>query len=62
MFFKLEIVYILIDSNKIFPMKPSEFRISISVVRYNGKTAENYRNCFVFEIALNKTSKVCVHD
>ena len=30
-------------------MKPSEFKISISVESYDEKTAENYRNCFVAE-------------
>ena len=30
-------------------MKPSEFKISISVESYDEKTAENYRNCYVTE-------------
>ena len=30
-------------------MKPSEFKIYISVKNYNGKAAENYRNCYVTE-------------
>ena len=33
--------------NQIFSIKPSEFEISISVEIYDGKTAENYRNCYV---------------
>ena len=32
--------------NQILPIKPSEFEISISVERYDKKTAENYRNCY----------------
>ena len=47
----LEIGHILIDLilNYMFPMKPSEFRISISIESYDEKTAENCRNCYVFE-------------
>ena len=30
-------------------MKPSEFKISISVESYAVKTAENYKNCYVAE-------------
>jgi len=30
-------------------MKPSEFKILISVESYDEKTAENYRNCYVAE-------------
>ena len=30
-------------------MKPSEFKISISVESYDEKTAENYRNSYVAE-------------
>ena len=30
-------------------MKPSEFKISISVKSYDEKPAENYRNCYVAE-------------
>ena len=30
-------------------MKPSEFKISIPVVNYDGKTTENYRNHYVVE-------------
>ena len=32
-------------------MKPSEFKISISVKSSVEKTAENYRNCYVTEKA-----------
>ena len=32
---------ILIDLSKIFPMEPSELKISISVESYDEKTAEN---------------------
>ena len=42
--FKFEIRYILIDLDFIFPMKPSEFKIYISVESYHENTAENYRN------------------
>ena len=39
-------------------MKPSEFRISISVENYDVKTAENYRNCYVDEKRIvSKVSK-----
>ena len=41
-FFYFEIGYILIDQNYTFPMKPSEFKIYISVESYGDKTAENY--------------------
>ena len=30
-------------------MKPSEFKISVSVESYNEKPAENYQNCYVAE-------------
>ena len=30
-------------------MKPSEFKVSISVECYDEKTAENYQNCYVVE-------------
>ena len=33
-------------------MEPSEFKISISVESYDGKTAENYRNCYVVEMLI----------
>ena len=37
------------DLNFVFPMKPSEFKICISVESYDEKTAKNYRNCYVAE-------------
>ena len=39
--FQFKIGYILKDLNMIFPMKPSEFKTSISVESYDEKTAEN---------------------
>ena len=48
-FWKIEIEYILVDLKEIFPVKPSEFKVLISVERYDEKTAENYRNCYVAE-------------
>ena len=36
-FFKFKIRYIQIDLNQIFKMKPSEFKISISVDSYDEK-------------------------
>ena len=39
----------LIDLNHIFPMKPSEFKISISDETYDEKTAENDHNGYVVE-------------
>ena len=42
-------------------MKPSEFKISISVKSYDKKTAENYRNCYVTEKRrVSKLSKVSI--
>ena len=38
--------------NYIFPMRPSEFKISISVESYDEKTAENYRNCYLAEMLI----------
>ena len=38
-FFKFKLVLILIDVNKIFPMKPSEFEISLLVESYDKKNA-----------------------
>ena len=35
--------------SKIFPMKPSEFKIFILVESHNDKTDENFRNCHVAE-------------
>ena len=40
MFFLIEKEYILIDLNLIFPTKPSELKIPISVESYDEKTAE----------------------
>ena len=47
--FQFVIGYILIGLNQTFPMKPSEFKIFISVESYDEKTSENYRNCYVVE-------------
>ena len=47
--FLFEIGYILIDLNQIFLMKPSEFKIFISVESCDEKTTENYQNCYVGE-------------
>ena len=45
----------------IFPMKPSEFKISPSVENYDEKTAENYRNFYVAEKRINlKLSKISI--
>ena len=51
-----EIGYILIDLNYIFLMKPSEFKIFISVESYDEKIAENYRNCYVAEKRLDEAT------
>ena len=40
--------YIQINLIWIYPMKPSEFKISILVKSYE-KTTEKYRNCYVAE-------------
>jgi len=40
--FHFKIGLTLIDLNEIFPMKPSEFKISHSIKSYNEKTAENF--------------------
>ena len=48
-FLKFEIDYNLIDLNYIFPIKPSDFRISISVDSYDEKTVENTQICYVAE-------------
>ena len=37
---------IMIDLDYIFPMKPSEYKNSISIESYDEKAAENYRNCY----------------
>ena len=50
MFLKSKIGLTLIDLNWIFPMKPSEFEISISVKIYNKKkTTKNFRNNYDVE-------------
>ena len=42
-------------------MKPSEFKISIEVESYDGKTVENYRNCYVAEERIVfKLSKISI--
>ena len=42
-------------------MKPSEFKISISVEYYNKKTAKNYRNFNVVEKCIvSKLSKISI--
>ena len=44
-----------------FPMKPPEFKISISVESYDEKTAENYRNCYAAEkLIVFKLSKISI--
>ena len=59
--FHYEIAYILIDLNLIFPMKQSEFQISISVDGYDEKTSENYQNCYVSEKGIvSKLSKISI--
>ena len=35
--------------NTIFPIKPSEYKILISIESYDEKAAENYQNCYVAE-------------
>ena len=39
-------MHIVIDLSWIFPLEPSELKISISVESYDEKTAENYRYCY----------------
>ena len=47
--------------DQIFPMKLSEFEISISVESYDEKTAENNRNCYVAEKRIvSKLSKISI--
>ena len=42
-------------------MKPSEFKITISVGSYDGKTAENYQNCYAAEKRIvSKQSKISI--
>ena len=40
--FLFKLGYIPIGLDQIFPLKQSEFKISLSVKIYNEKTAENY--------------------
>ena len=47
LFFLYEKEYMLIELNKILLLKPSEFKISISVESYDEKTTENDRYCYV---------------
>ena len=48
-FLKFWIGLIQIELNQIFPMKPSEFEISLSVESYAKKTDENCWNGYVAE-------------
>ena len=48
-FSKFEIGMVLIDLNQNFPMKPSEFEISLSVESYEKKPDKNCRNGNVVE-------------
>ena len=48
---------IRIDLSRIFPIKPSEFKTSISVESYDEKTTENYQNCYVAENSSFQTIK-----
>ena len=58
---KSEIRYILIEMNQIFPMKPSESKISISVESYDEKTVENYWNVYVVENTIvSKQPKITI--
>ena len=42
-------------------MKPSEFKISISVKSYDEKTAEDYRNCYgAGKPIVSKLSKISI--
>ena len=42
-------------------MKPSEFKISISIESYDEKTAESDRNCYVAENGIfSKLSKISI--
>ena len=44
-------------------MKPSEFKISISVETYDEKTAENYRNGYGAEKRIvSKLSKIAIQN
>ena len=42
-----------IGNNEIFPMKPSELEISLSVESYNRKTGKNRRNIYDAKISHN---------
>ena len=55
-----EIKYILIDLNKIFTMRPSEFKISVSVESIDEKTAENYLNYVAEKRIVSKLSKISI--
>ena len=41
-------------------MKPSEFKISISVESYDEKTAENYQNSYAEKQIVSKLSKISI--
>ena len=42
-------------------MKPSELKISISVISYDEEIAENYRYCYVIEKCIvSKLSKISI--
>ena len=59
--FIYEIEYILTDLNWIFTMKPTKFKISISVESYDEKTTDNYRNCYIDEKHIvSKLSKISI--
>ena len=52
---------ILMDLSKIFPMEPSELKISVSVESYDEKTADNYHNCYVARnLIVSKQSKISI--
>ena len=51
----------MIDSNWLFPMKPLEFKIFLSVETYDEQTVENYRNSNVAEKRIvSKLSKISI--
>ena len=42
-------------------MEPSDLKISVSVESYDGKTVENYQNCYVAEKhIISKLSKLSI--
>ena len=44
-----------------FPIKPTQFKISISVKSYDEKIAENYGNCYVAEKRIvSELSKISI--